>query len=123
MEGQTRATYMIRDEDGQGTNVCKDAHAVDRADDSIDLKKVAATLAKKRKLVRGESYRLSFEGTPYNGTVAYGIFRLPRTRCNNALRDVQNVNNADDIVLPIASTFYIFEQLFGQHLVDPTSEE
>lgn len=117
---------MTGDEDAEWSDVGEETHLIDGIDDPVDLEKHNDSLAEYTRVMvqpLRNSYRLSLERPPDDGTIMYRELGHTAAGDDSALGDVVGVHDADDIVLPVAGALDVVEELVGQIFFDPRTEE
>ena len=101
-------TYMVRDKDRQGPHIRKDAHAVDRGHNRIDL--VKPTLSQMLHASRNIPYRFALEWPAYNCAISQCILCDTAAWNHPALRDVESIEDDNNVELSSAGSFNIFQK-------------
>lgn len=115
--------HVIRNENWEWPNVCKDSHPIHRTDDGIYLRMRLSNHCQERGDAGLKSYSLALEWPPYHGPIVDGVFCYGAARYHPAFGDVIGIHYADDIILPGARALDILEKSVGEVLFDSWSEE
>ena len=121
-EGSSVAPYVTGDKDGQGSNIRKEPHLIDRVNDAIDLL-VANISAREHSVNLSISDRLALERPHHHRSIVDRKLSHTTSRHDSALGNVMSIHHADDVVLAVACSLDVFQKLVGEILLDARTEE